>query len=398
MDAWLRDAATVLARRNLHEAALVRAQAQPAADSAKWQRNQLETLLVRLDALARRREQVAVDREFARTVRARSIDERASAWRATCEAVAVSPRYGGLHLVPQIGLVPLGQDVASGLFEFAHLESGTVPVRDPDTGKLLCDAASAIVFVLLPGGDCVLGAENAARDGAEVNVDPDANEGEGPCFRLRLEPFFLAKYELTQAQWRRHTGESPSNYKADSALETIGDEDPVEQVSWTDVDRVLREMGLCVPTEAQWEYACRGGTRSPFVFGDTKESLAGHANLADADARREENYTDWNFEPWLHDGHMLHTKVGTYEPNGFGLFDMCGNLKEWCADSWENYTEAAPREGDGYRFGRFVKYRVIRGGSYSTDARQARPAYRMGLPTQSRISDVGGRAARALDR
>lgn len=405
MDAWLRDADEVLGRRALHERALARATAAQAAGTADtaapWQVEQLQNLLVALDGLSARRARIAANRTFASEVRRRTLDDLADAWRTTIAAIAASPHYGGLHITPQLGLVPLGPDPASGLFEFAHLQSGKVPERDPATGRLSIGPETGIVLVLLPGGTPLLGAETVApADGHPANLDAGAQPGEGPCYRPHLLPFFLAKYEVTQGQWQRHTGSNPSNYASDSDMKgpKVTLANPVEQIDWYTVDRTVREMSLTLPTEAQWEYAYRAGAATAFPFGDDIHGLQDRENLADADALRlTEGNTTWPCEKWLHDGNTVHAAVGSFLPNAFGIHDLGGNVKEWCADSWEDYAEVPPREGDGYRTGRFDKYRVVRGGGFSSAAKLARCAFRSGYPAKVTPAENGVRAARALD-
>ncbi len=396
IDAWLAAADHVLGRRALHEAALQRLQRATADGSAPWQVEQLTGLLATLDELRTRRARVAADRAFAEAVHERSVVAPAAAWAKARAAIAADPRFMGLDLPPQPGLVPLGADPRSGLQEFAHLQSGTVPGRDAATGALRRDADTGIVLVLVPGGSSVLGSESAARDGA--NVDPGALAGEGPCYAVDLAPFLLAKYEVTQAQWLRLVGTNPSNYSTGSELQAIDVRHPVEQVTWEAAARAMRQWDLCLPTEAQWEHAYRAGTRTPVPYGPDVQSLQGHENLADADAKAVNSYINWKFAEWLRDGYTVHAPVGTFAPNAWGLHDLGGNVREWCEDSWEAYEEVPPRTADGYRSGRFDKYRVLRGGAFLSDVSNARAGYRYGMPIGVRAPDAGVRAARRLER
>jgi serine/threonine protein kinase/formylglycine-generating enzyme required for sulfatase activity len=401
IDAWLGAADEVLARRALHQEALARLAQAPTDAATPWQREQFTAVLAAIDDLAARRERVAHHREFAHTVAERTLIAPATLWNTTIAAIEQSPRYHHLRMRPQLGLIPLGPDPDSGLFEFAHLQSGAVPARDPGTGKLQLGDDSAIVLVLLPEALTTLGCEaTAPTDGHPANIDPAAVASEGPSYQIRLDPFFLAKHETTQAQWIRHTGRNPSNYTKDSEIHgpAITGSNPVEQMDWSTANRVLREMDLQVPTEAQWEYAYRAGTSSVFPCGADARSLQGHENLADGDAQRlSEGNNNWSFEPSLHDGNLVHARIGSFLPNAFGLHDMGGNLKEWCADSWENYWDAKPREGDGLRFGRFDKSRVVRGGGYGSNAVHARSGHRTGFPIKIAPGEVGIRAARRID-
>jgi serine/threonine protein kinase len=220
--------------------------------------------------------------EFARALAAR--DDR-RAWSEVAAAIRADPRYQGLELRPQAGLVPLGRDACSGLFEFAHLQSGEPAARDPETGSLSIDGRTGIVLVLIPGGTVEMGGQ---VDPARPHFDAYAGRMEQPRQRIELDAFFLSKFEMTQGEWRAATGENPSYYggeagdpkkRAGSALH------PVENVTWNQCDRVLERMGLTLPTEAQWEYACRAGTETVWYTGDEVASLRGYENLLGEEAR-----------------------------------------------------------------------------------------------------------------
>ncbi|MEM7307349.1 MAG: bifunctional serine/threonine-protein kinase/formylglycine-generating enzyme family protein [Planctomycetota bacterium] len=191
----------------------------PARDLARRRPAHAErgpNLLDDLDALDRAIESVEERIEWAERVERLTVVEPADAWSAARERVTADARFEGLALEPQVGLIPLGPDPASGLEEFAHLRSGRAPER-VDGRALAPDAASSIVFVLLPG------------------------EG---------QPFFLSKFELTVAQWERTQGAAA----AGAALE------PVTWVSWNRAAQGLARLDLALPSERQWEHGARAGT------------------------------------------------------------------------------------------------------------------------------------------
>lgn len=391
----------LLSRAPLHAAALEQLPPPGTDPTVDWQREQLEALQQELAALAEQRRMVGARLEFASTVAARSLEQARDAWLAAAARVRGSTHYPGLELAPQLGLVPLGADPDSGLEEFAHLASGAAPPRDPATGKLRLDEASGIVLVLVPGGDAVLGAEAAAPDdGRPVNVDATAKPELGPCYQVRLEPFLLGKFEVTQAQWQRHTGNNPSTYQPGgqqlTAIHSLLH--PVELVSWLRCEQFARELDLQLPTEAQWEWAYRALTRTRFPTGDEPRSLAGHENLSDRTAMERGRSDRLRFLDWLDDGHMVHAPVGSYRANRFGLHDMGGNVREWCADSWEDYPAVRPRPGDGLRRGEFDRYRIVRGGSFASTELDARAAARLGVEKTLEGVEAGLRVARRLDR
>ncbi len=336
----------------------------------------------------------------ARTIEKRSLDDHAEAWRDAIRAIATKRKYVGLTLQPQLGLVPLGPDPDSGLWEFAHLETGTVPERDPATGKLKLTEETGLVFVLIPAGTFTMGAQK--EDPSGPNHDPGAHSGEGPPHEVTLKAYFLSKYEMTQAQWLRATGTNPSQYSTGdtptgSPAVTLAH--PVEQVSWIDSDRVLGRLGLTLPTEAQWEYGARAGTTTPWSTGATRDSLPGSANIADQAAiRAGAVWPDVKEWPDLDDGYALHAPVGAYLANGFGLHEVHGNVWEWCRDGFVGY-DRTPRPGDGLRSERRGRDRVvIRGGSFSFAAHDVRSANRYSFAPAMSANYLGLRPARVTTR
>ena len=214
---------------------------------------------------------------------------------------------------------------------------------------------------------------------------------------MDLVAFFLAKHEMTQAQWRRLSGgEDPSAYKAGTRpgrSHEITPTNPVESVSWEDCSELLRRHGLDLATEAQWEYSCRASTTTPWSAGSAPAALRGYANLADLTSQKAG--TQWTIEPDFDDGFVVHAPVGSFKQNAFGLFDMHGNVWEWCQDSSGSY-ETARREGDGLHLHANNERRVSRGGSFAFPASAARSAYRFFDLASTRDINLGVRAARRV--
>ncbi len=407
MDDWLERARRLAARLPLHRASLERLAAevppgQEAGDArSRWWREQLTALVAGLEGLPALIADVERRRDFALQVDQKSIEEPAARWCETIEAIHACPAYGGLDLLPQRGLVPLGPDPDSGLFEFAHLQTGAAPARDPQTGRLLVTDDTGLVFVLLPGGRFLMGTRPPAADlpSGAPNVDPAAGKYEGPVVEVALSPFFLSKYEMTQGQWLRFTGANPSTYDSPDSLFAVHDPlvHPVESADWFTGKQVLENLGLRLPTEAQWEYAARAGTTTVFWTGDDPTSLAGCANLADRHCKENGGSEGWKYELWLDDGYVVHAPVGSFRANPFGLHDVAGNVDEWCWDPWELYDETPARAGDGLRWVEGRDNRICRGGSYTRTAPDARSGSRCAHPPGAAPYSVGVRPARVVE-
>jgi serine/threonine protein kinase/formylglycine-generating enzyme required for sulfatase activity len=338
---------------------------------------------------------------------AASLEERsvtgtraAQRWREATSAIAGSEKYKHLKLAPQLGLLPIGEDPQSRLWEFAHVESGDVPERGPD-GRLVLTESTGIVLVLIPEGPFEMGAQN--EDRLHINFDPQALSIESPLWTVRLDAHFISKYEMTQGQWRRFVGRNPSRFGPNQYRENWNRANlgwsalhPVEQVSWFDCSRVLGRVGLMLPTEAQGEQAARGGTTTPWWTGAESSSLSNAANLADAYARGHggEGWSEYELE--LDDGATVHTRIGSYRANGFGLFDVVGNVCEWCRDGFGDYS-IPKRTGDAESRVQKPSTRVYRGGSFNTSAPAARSAFRTHETPETIAARIGVRPARALD-
>ncbi len=315
------------------------------------------------------------------------------AWKAALADIAdpsSCPAYGGLALRRQAGLAPIGRDPASGLWEFAHLPSGSVPSRDP-AGRLAIDEGTAVVLVLVPGGNFRpgdLGPE-------PFDQDDESQPDEAAAGSVRLAPFFVSRFELTRAQWERIGGALPP---ANPGRPT----DPVALVSWEDCETILGRAGLAFPTEAQWEYAARaeppGEPRLAWFAGSSRLFLRGAANLADLDFARAAKFPEGRFDKDLEDGSPGPAPVGSFRPNRFGLHDVLGNVAEWCRDGYGAYDEPC-RPEDGERIpalGRGAP-RVHRGGAFDSLPREARSGARSTALPAARLPRLGVRPARPVE-
>ncbi|MBK8979278.1 MAG: SUMF1/EgtB/PvdO family nonheme iron enzyme [Planctomycetes bacterium] len=333
-------------------------------------------------------------RDWAAVVRARSIDEHTERWEQAIAAIRASPYYGGRRIAPQLGLVPLGPDPVTGFEEFVHVQSGAIPHRGAD-GRLELGEEHGIVLVLLPGGTVSMGAQNI--DPARPNYDRVLTPGQGDVQRIRLDPFFVAKHEISRAQWRRAIGQDPSYLRLDDRPNAeITLRHPVENLSWQMAADAARRLDLALPTEAQWEYACRAGTATPYYTGQTESTLQGHENLAGREAAAvaaQGIAVSQSFE----DDYRLTAAVGSMRPNDFGLYDIAGNVAEWCADRAMPMSVPA-RDGDGLRDdpANPEEHRIVRGASYRDSPLRAKSALRGSLRFDVRNPFAGLRPTRPV--
>jgi formylglycine-generating enzyme required for sulfatase activity/uncharacterized caspase-like protein len=231
--------------------------------------------------------------------------------------------------------------------------------RNCDAKYLTEDLGNGVTLemVQIPGGTFTMG--------------PLDYDDEKPPHQVTVPGFFMGKYPVTQGQYQAVMGSNPSNFK--------GEKRPVEQVSWDDAVEFCQKLSqktghtYRLPSEAEWEYACRAGTTTPFYFGEiiTTESA---------------NYqgTYWDYKGTIYPGHYGQclkgeyreetTPVGSFPANAFGLYDMHGNVCEWCQDSWHDNYNDAPRDGSAW-INNDNDYRILRGGSWSDYARNCRCAY-----------------------
>jgi formylglycine-generating enzyme required for sulfatase activity/serine/threonine protein kinase len=310
---------------------------------------------------------------WARSVEERTLSAFASQWqRAADEVRSAGSPYVGMKLVPQLGLVPLGRDPSTGLQEFVDLRSGDVPERDGASGSLAVNGSTGIVFVLLPGGRFLMGAQKDSS--SNPGFSPWAYPNEGPPHEVQLSPFLVSKYELNRGQWNRLSGGQAAAHEV--LQEPQQQAHPVSAVSWQDCSGLLARFGLALPTEAQWEYAARAGATTSFPESDDPESLAGSVNLADKTAIDERlGWPQAAGMEWLDDGFAHSSPVGNYAANPFGLYDVLGNVWEWCRDGAGSYS-LPHRPMDGLIVGGAADVRVARGGGYLNNPYFARLSIR----------------------
>jgi len=252
-------------------------------------------------------------------------------------------------------LLLLAVPIVGGLVIWLLVQRQVVkPANELDLG-----GGVTMKMVLIPAGKFMMGSPDS---------EPGRVVHEGPQHEVTISrPFYMGVTEVTQAQYQAIMGANPSGF--------AGETNPVEHVSWTDATEFCKKLSertrrtVRLPTEAEWEYACRAGSKTKFCFGDADEVL-GDYGWSEANS-----------------GSTTHP-VGQKEPNAWGLYDMHGNLCEWCADWYGEYPKGAVTDPQGPASG---TYRVLRGGCWLTAPSVDRSALRVLDPPSKRTAIYGFR-------
>jgi formylglycine-generating enzyme required for sulfatase activity len=262
------------------------------------------------------------------------------------------------------------------------LASAVLPVK-PQANQSFTNG-TGIVLQGCPAGIFTMGSPDSEKERR-------ANEDQ---HKVTVTGFWLGKFEVTQAEWTAVMGRNPASRK--------GPGKPVEMVNWDDATEFCRRLtdrerargtlppgwGYTLPTDAQWEYACRAGTTTAWSFGDDPGKLCENGNYNDITGNFPDNDTE-------HDDKEEYTAVvGRFKANPWGFHDMHGNVWEWCADWYEqNLGTDAVTDPTGPPSGSF---RVNRGGSFNNPASICRSAFRVRITPSNRSNDLGFRVAAVL--
>jgi eukaryotic-like serine/threonine-protein kinase len=243
---------------------------------------------------------------------------------------------------------------------------GTAIIYQEDLGN-----GVTLSMVKIPAGSFMMG----SPDSEKFRV-----ENESPQHQVTLKEFYIGQTEITQRQYQAIMGENPSKFKANNH--------PVERVDWNQAKEFCRKLSLktgknyTLPSESQWEYACRAGTTTPFSFGETITTKV--ANY-EGNYEGKESYRD---EP-KGVNRALTTDVMSFPPNAFGVYDMQGNVWEWCADTWNDTYEGAPK--DGSVWDNRSPNVLLRGGAWSERPELCRSSSRIGNIPEIRVDVFGFR-------
>ncbi len=260
-------------------------------------------------------------------------------------------------------------------FEFETVavnERGEIIARQPCRAQQFVEplrGGVTLEMVAIPGGIFQMGSPGHT-----------GYEDERPQHPVSLAPFFMGKYEVTQAQWQAVMGTSP-------AFRCVGPSLPVDRTSWNTARQFCTRLAQLtgrpyrLPSETEREYACRAHSSTPFYFGPTITT-----DLV--------NYVGNHLYAQEPQGIYRHvsTEGGSFPPNGFGLYDMHGNLWEWCADAWHDDYTGAPVDGSAWEE-RFTRFRVLRGGSWHEPPAHCRSAVRLKFEASDGEDFVGFRVA-----
>ena len=293
------------------------------------------------------------------------------------------------------------------LLAFGVFAGGGAAADTSTAGRRFTDCEGCPEMVVVPGGTFRMGAETGQQ--------------ESPVHEVTISRFAVARTEVTRAQYAvfaDETGRGPLGpcftdadrdghwrYEADKSWADpgfpSGDSYPVTCVNWADAqdyaDWLSRKTGMPyrLLSESEYEYAMRGGTTTEYWWGDDKDAMCRHANGPDAHVMSL--FPNWRDGAACEDGHDFLAPVASYQPNGYGLYDMAGNVWEWTADCFVTGYLVQPRDGSAHYNGGQCVWRTTRGGSFSYAIYDFRSAARnWAIMPYMRGGDAGFRVARDL--
>ena len=250
-------------------------------------------------------------------------------------------------------------------------------------------------MVVIPAGSFIMGSPETEKD---------RGENEGPQHKVTVKRFAAGKYTVTFDEWQECVNLGDCPQVSDSGYGR--GRRPVINVTWGEAKAYAAWLSKLTGkeyrllTEAEWEYAARAGTTTPYSFSGTKSLLCEYGNFADISLRKESIVRNFDIgtSDICDDHNAMTAEVGSFKPNGFGLYDVHGNVWQWTADCYRRNYDGAPNDGTAVENFQLVKSRVVRGGSWHMRPPFLRSAQR-GIDTpETRFRDIGFRLARTLLR
>jgi formylglycine-generating enzyme required for sulfatase activity len=260
--------------------------------------------------------------------------------------------------------------------------------NEPTPGHIWVEPVTGMKFVWVPSGSYQMGC--GAWDG-------EGDTDEKPVHEVYVDGFWMGKYPVTQGQWEKTMGNNPSYFKK-------GNNYPVECVSFSDAKQFIQKLmeagqqgyQFRLPTEAEWEYACRsGGKPEKYAGGKDVDRVAWYRKNNIATGNASDRFKDTSFEIDKKRRSIASTQpVGAKDPNGLGLFDMCGNVLEWCEDIFNINAYSQHQQSNPIYTSSDSSFRVLRGGSWYRGRKDARCAFRYFDNPANRYNGVGFRLVR----
>ena len=281
----------------------------------------------------------------------------------------------------------------------AALRSATAARPPPAMAAALTirDCSDCPEMVLIPAGSFEMGVSEAEQRRERCN-DADCDDGDArPIHTVQIrQPFYLGRTHVTRGQYAAFAAATGRGVQKPSFDQS--DDHPAVDVNWEDARAYIAWLGqrtgerYRLPSEAEWEYAARAGTRTARYWGDSADDQCLYANGADRSSKSEfPNRT----VAQCTDGYVYTSPVGRFRPNGFGLFDMLGNAWQWTADCYRHGYIGAPLDGSAWE-GDSCSHREVRGGSWNDSPGALRVGLRSGDISSDRNDNIGFRVARSL--
>jgi formylglycine-generating enzyme required for sulfatase activity len=244
---------------------------------------------------------------------------------------------------------------------------GMTRPENPEIFETFISPSTGMEFVLIPAGEFIMGFSSK---------EIDRSNCESPVHIVTIKhPFYMGKSPVTQRQWKKIMGTSPSNFRNEAR--------PVERVSWGEIRKFIHKLNAIettakyrLPSEAEWEYACRAGTQSRYFFGDDESKLGEYAWYSKNSGRKT---------------HPVFKK----KPNPWGLYDMHGNVWEWVQDEWHESYNGSPSDGSAWEDGNSPN-RVSRGCSWYCNMDLCRSSARLSREPESHFANLGFRLVKEL--